>query len=65
MNSYNIDTDAGIGNILSNLDSDYILHVVEDSLSKSKKFRPFDEPMPNMVDIWERYFIEILNCRLL
>ena len=59
MNSYNIDTDAGIGNILSNLDSDYIMHVVDDSLSK--KFRPFNEPMANMVDVLERHFITILN----
>ena len=59
MNSYNIDTDAGIGTILSNLDSDYIMAVVDDSLEK--KFRPFDEPMPNMVDVLERNFIGILN----
>lgn len=59
MNSYNIDTDAGIGNILSNLDSDYIMHVIDDSLSK--KFRPFDEPMANMVDVLERYFVTILS----
>ena len=59
MNSYNIDTDAGIGNILSNLDTEYILHVVDDSLSK--KFRPFDEPMANMVDVLEREFILILQ----
>ena len=59
MNSYNIDTDAGIGNILSNLDSDYIIHVVDDSLSK--KFRPFDEPMANMIDVLERQFMLILQ----
>lgn len=59
MNSYNIDTDAGIGSILSNLDSDYIIHVVDDSLSK--RFRPFDEPMANMVDVLERHFITILQ----
>ena len=59
MNSYNIDTDAGIGAILSNLDSDYIMAVIDDSLEK--KFRPFDEPMPNMVDVLERNFIAILN----
>lgn len=59
MNSYNIDTDAGIGSILSNFDSDYIMHVIDDSLGK--KFRPFDGPMPNMVDIFERKFISILN----
>jgi hypothetical protein len=59
MNNYNIDTDAGIGSILSNFDSDYILHVVEDSLSK--KFRPFDGPMPNMVDVLEREFKIVLD----
>jgi len=59
MGSYNIDTDAGIGSILSNFDSDYIIHIVDDSLSK--KFRPFDGPMPNMVDVLERQFTLVLN----
>lgn len=59
MNNYNIDTDAGIGSIMSNFDSDYIIHVVEDSLSK--KFRPFDGPMPNMVDVLEREFKLVLD----
>ena len=59
MNNYNIDTDAGIGSVLSYFDSDYIMHVIDDSLAN--KFRPFDGPMPNMVDIFERKFILTLN----
>lgn len=61
MGGYNVDTDAGIGEILSNFDSDYIMHVVEDSLSQ--RFRPFAGPMPNMVDVLERNFIATIdNC---
>lgn len=52
--SYIIDTDAGIGTILSNFSTDYIEHVIEDSLNM--RFRPFDGPMPNYVDILERQF---------
>lgn len=54
-----IDTDQGIGTILSNFDSQYIYHVISDSLNM--KFRPFDGPMPNMVDILERQFNSILS----
>lgn len=57
MNSYTIDTDAGIGSILSNFDSEYILHIVDDSIQQ--KFRPFDGPMPNLVDVLERDFYSI------
>jgi hypothetical protein len=57
MNGYNIDTDAGIGSILSNFSTEYINHVIDDSLNQ--KFRPFDGPMPNMVDILERNFNSI------
>lgn len=53
-----IDTDAGIGTILSNFSSDYITHVIEDSLNM--RFRPFDGPMPNYVDILERQFRAVL-----
>lgn len=58
-NSNIIDTDAGIGTILSNFSSEYINHVIEDSLMM--KFRPFDGPMPNMVDVLNRQFLAILN----
>ena len=54
-----IDTDAAIGNILSNFDSAYIIHSIENSLSM--KFRPFEDPMPNFVDILERQFNLILE----
>lgn len=59
MNGYmgTIDTDAGIGTILSHFSSEYINHVIDDSLNM--KFRPFDGPMPNMVDILERQFHSI------
>jgi hypothetical protein len=59
MNGYTIDTDAGIGSVLSNFDTEYIMHVIDDSLSK--KFRPFDGPMPNMVDVLERQFKMVLD----
>ena len=52
-----IDTDYGIGTILSNFETDYIIHIVEDSLNM--KYRPFESPMPNMVDVYERNFIAI------
>ena len=60
MNSYmnRIDTDAAIGTILSHFNSDYINHVISDSLNM--KFRPFDSPMPNMVDVLNRQFDSII-----
>lgn len=58
MNNYSIDTDAGIGTILSHFSTEYINHVIDDSLKM--KFRPFDGPMPNMVDVIERNFQSIL-----
>ena len=58
MNGYNnIDTDAGIGTILSNFSTEYINHVISDSLNM--KFRPFGSPMPNYVDILNRHFLSI------
>ena len=53
-NVCSIDTDAGIASILSNFDSDYITHVVSDSLNM--RFRPYQDEMPNFVDILERSF---------
>ena len=52
-----IDTDQALGTILSNFSSDYILHVVQDSLSI--KFRPFSDEMPNICDILERQFAAV------
>lgn len=49
-----IDTDAGIGTILGNFDTAYIMHVIYDSLNM--RFRPFSDPMPNYVDILNRQF---------
>ena len=49
-----IDTDAGIGTILSRFESQYIIDVVNDSLTM--RFRPFNTPMPNMPDVLERQF---------
>jgi hypothetical protein len=49
-----INTDYGIGTILSNFDSEYINHVISDSIDL--RFRPFNGPMPNMVDILNREF---------
>jgi hypothetical protein len=53
--SYNsIDTDYGIGVILSRFNSNYIEHVVQQSLAR--RFNPFGEPMPNIVDVLHRNF---------
>lgn len=52
-----IDTDAGIGTILSHFSTEYINHVIDDSLNM--KFRPFDGAMPNIVDVLERQFQSI------
>ena len=49
-----IDTDSAIGTILSRFESQYILDVIGDSLNM--RFRPFNTPMPNMVDVLERQF---------
>ena len=49
-----IDTDSAIGTILSRFESQYIIDVVGDSLQM--RFRPFNTPMPNMVDTLERQF---------
>ena len=54
-----IDTDMAIGTILSNFSSDYINHVMEDSLQLERRFRPFGEPMPNFVDILNRSFLAV------
>lgn len=60
-NNFNlINTDKGLATILSNFESDYIVHVMYDSLNM--RFRPFEAtPMPNIVDIYQRNFIDILN----
>lgn len=58
MNGYgSINTDAAIGTILSHFSTEYINHIIDDSLSM--KFRPFDGPMPNMVDVLHRQFMSI------
>lgn len=56
--SRSIDTDMAIGSILSNFDSAWIIHTVQDSLNM--RFRPFADPMPNFVDITNRQFDNIL-----
>lgn len=60
MNAYpgQIDTDMAIATILSNFDSEYIHDIVEYSLKM--KFRPFSEPMPNIVDVITRQLKSVL-----
>lgn len=60
-NNFNsISTDYGLATILSNFESDYIVHIVQDSLNM--RFRPFEStPMPNIVDIYQRNFLDIQN----
>ena len=57
-----IATDAAIGTILSNFSTEYIDHIIDNSLMM--KFRPFDTPMPNMVDVLERQFLSIYDPAL-
>jgi len=54
-----IDTDYGIGTILSRFDSEYITNLIKTSIEQ--KFRPFSEPMPNMVAVLSRQFKGILD----
>lgn len=54
-----IDTDAAIGTILGHFSSDYVLHVVGDSLDM--RFRPYQDEMSNMVDVLERQFNAIYD----
>lgn len=57
-NFNSITTDYGLATILSNFESDYIIHIVKDSLTM--RFRPFEStPMPNIVDIYQRNFLDI------
>lgn len=58
--SHSIDTDMAIGSILSNFDSAFILHTVEDSLQM--KFRPFGDAMPNFIDILNRQFDSVVDA---
>lgn len=55
-----IDTDMAIGTILSNFETPWIMHTVQDSLNM--KFRPFREPMPNFADIVNRQFNTLLEA---
>ena len=61
MNSFanSIDTDMGIGSILSNFETPWIMHTVQDSLNM--KFRPYKKTIPNYVNILNRQFDMILT----
>ena len=61
MNNYtgSIDTDMGIGMILSNFETSWVMNSVSDSLNM--RFRPFEQPMPNFPDILNRQFNMILS----
>jgi hypothetical protein len=54
MNNYvsSIDTDIGIGSILSNFETAWVMNTVRESLDI--RFRPYEGPMPNFVDILNR-----------
>jgi hypothetical protein len=54
-----IDTDYAIGSILSRFDSEYITNVIQTSIEN--RFRPFSEPMPNMVSVLARQFKGVLD----
>ena len=53
-----LDTDMAIGSILSNFESAWVIHTVQDSLNM--RFRPFSDSMPNFVDILNRQFETII-----
>ena len=55
-----IDTDAAIGSILSNFETSWIMHTVNDALQLQFKFRPYSEPSPNFVDIVNRQLDNVL-----
>lgn len=61
MNNYvsSIDTDIGIGSILSNFETAWVMNSVKDSLDM--RFRPYEGPMPNFVDIRNREFEVLLS----
>lgn len=60
MNNYvsSIDTDIGIGSILSNFETAWVMNTVRDSLNI--RFRPYEGPMPNFPDILNRQFEVLL-----
>lgn len=60
MNNYvsSIDTDIGIGSILTNFESAWVINTVKESLNM--RFRPYEGPMPNFVDILNRQFEVLL-----
>ena len=60
MNNYvsSIDTDIGIGSILSNFETAWVMNTVRESLDI--RFRPYEGPMPNFVDILNRQFEVLL-----
>ena len=55
-----LDTDIAIGSILSNFETAWVMHSVQDSLNM--RFRPFADPMPNFVDILNRQFNTIYTA---
>lgn len=47
--------DNRVASMMNNLSTDYIFHVIKDSLGM--KFRPYSTAMPNMVYSYEQFFI--------
>ena len=54
----NINTDKALASVLSNFDSNYITHIVSDSLEM--KFRPYSNSLPGIYSI-ESTFNNLLN----
>ena len=50
----NMNVDNALATILTNFDSNYIMHAIQDSLDY--KFRPYCQPLPNTVYAWEQLF---------
>lgn len=57
-NVFSIDTDIGIGSILSNFETSWVMNSVRESLDM--RFRPFQGDMPNFADVINRQFEAIL-----
>lgn len=55
----NINVDNAVSSLLSHFDSNYIMHIVDDSLGM--RFRPFQAPMPNIVISYENTFKNMIN----
>lgn len=55
----NINIDNALAGILDKFDSDYIMDTINFSIDN--KFRPYDQPMPNIVYGYDQQFVQLSN----